>query len=165
MDQHLYKFLMLNGRLSLPGLGSVYTEPQTAGWDETGQMLHAPYAKILFAADAAQEADPALVSCISHETGDDEMVVSEAYRNYCRSLQHTVAAVGAAEIASVGRLHRDAAGTITFEPAVDINYLLPSVQVSSTVVAEEGTGKDLWWFYALILLILGLGALAYYYLS
>lgn len=167
MDQHLYKFLMINGHLALPQLGRIAVVQQSARYNEDDGTLQAPRPILLFSADESQLADRQLLSFLARETGDDETVVTEAFLSFIRSFKEMIAEKGKAAMEGVGIFTRGEHNDVHFQSGVNIDYLLPGVHVEQPEIAEEvveETKDPYWWYYALILLILGLGALAYYYI-
>lgn len=167
MDQYLYKFLVMNGHLSLPQLGRIALVQQPARFREEDGNLQAPRPVLTFSGDESQLADRQLLSFLANETGEDETAVTESFLAFIRSFKELLASKGKAVMEGVGLFFRDGDNDVKFQPAINIDYLLHDVYAGEPVVTEtipETTKDPYWWYYALILLILGLGALAYYYI-
>lgn len=169
MDQHLYKFLVWQGHLAIPQLGSFVIEKKPARFDEESGELLAPQSLVSFSEGETPVSEKFFFNFLAAETGLDEVAAIQEYHAYCQALRTKITETGSAGIEGIGKLSRREDGAIVLQSATLVSYLTPPVKVGDAVLITsperaEGTEKDLWWFYALILAILGLGALAYYYI-
>lgn len=169
MDQHLYKFLVWQGHLAIPKLGSFVIEKKPARFEEGSGELLAPQSVISFSEGEVPVSEKLFFSFLAAETGLDEVAAIQEYHAYCQALRTKMTETGSAVIEGIGKLSRGEDGVIVLQSGKTVSYLTPPVKVGNAVSiaspdGAEGTERDLWWFYALILGILGLGALAYYYM-
>lgn len=177
MDQHLYKYLVLNRKLSIPQLGSFSIRQESAHIDGDG-VLYPPKPVLHFTEEVIPPPDKTFYHFLSEEMGVDELAAIKQFHDYEYQIRQDLEHSKKVTMTGIGNLNRENGGAIVFEPAHDLSVLLPPLQLdkngfSSTPAIMEETGeeetgetanRDFWWFYAIILLILGLGALAYYYL-
>ncbi|MES2003563.1 MAG: hypothetical protein V4450_03500 [Bacteroidota bacterium] len=166
MDQHLYKFLVLHGHLGIPQLGSFVVKKTATHFDEGSGLLHGPVAEIRFTEESVPGSEKLFFDFLANETGLDEITTIQQFHDYAYALRNNLQENGVAELKGVGKLVKEGEA-VHFMPATDLSYLVQAVNAGDPVLIDEddaGVKKDFWWFYAIILGILGLGALAYYYL-
>ncbi len=167
MDQHLYKFLVLHGHLAIPQVGSFLVKQQPATYDAASGQLTAPMPFIAFSQEPVPVSEKLFYDFLAEEAGVEETSAIQQFHAYAHSFRHLLEENKAVELAGVGKLEKGADDILHFSAAKDLSYLMPPIYVESIGLkegAEETDQKDLWWFYAIILAILGLGALAYYYI-
>jgi hypothetical protein len=177
MDQHLYKYLVLNRKLSIPQLGSFCIKQESAHIDADG-FVHPPKPVLCFTEELIPPPDKTFYHFLSEEMGVDELAAIKQFHDYEYQIRQELENSKRVTMTGIGNLNKENGATIVFEPAHDLSVLLPPIHLdknefSSTpaVIEEideaetgEETKRDYWWFYAIILLILGIGALVYYYL-
>ena len=172
MDQQLYKYLVLHRNLSVPQLGSFLIKDQPAYYENATGLLHAPRPLIYFSEGVTSMSEKLFFDFLAAEMGVDEVAAIKQFHDYAYRLRENLLTNSTAEVKGIGTLSKGEDGLIVFDPANDLTYLLPPVQEGEAISAdayttdeEAGTvtGKDNWWVYAVILGILGLGALLYYY--
>ncbi len=172
MDQQLYKYLVLHRNLSIPQLGSFLIKDQPAHYENATGLLHAPQPLIYFSEGVTSMSEKLFFDFLSVEMGVDEVAAIKQFHDYAYRLRENLLTSRVAEVKGIGTLIKGNDDLIVFNPANDLNYLLPPVQQGEAISADiyatdEETdtiaSKDNWWVYAIILTILGLGALLYYY--
>lgn len=177
MDQHLYKYLVLNQKLSIPQLGSFRISQESAYIDTEG-FVHPPMPVLHFTEELIPAPDKTFFYFLSEEMGVDELAAIKQFHDYEYQLRNDLELHKKISMTGIGTLSRENGTALVFEPAQDLSVLLPLVHLDKNASAlplvaaeqtieeetDETTRRDYWWFYAIILLILGLGALAYYYL-
>lgn len=171
IQQLLYKYLVLNGQLGLPDIGSFTIHRQPAAVDATGSVLLAPKQEVHFEPQTVQ-ADKNLFLFLAQETDADEVTVIGQFNEWVKSTKEKLTQESVAELPFIGSLRLTGEGAYRFDalsaaivqPAVS----LPEGLVWKTIVTEEDsiaeTTDSGWWIYAIILLLLGIAAIAYRYL-
>jgi hypothetical protein len=170
MDQYLYKFLVLNGHLGIPQLGSFSIQQEPAILDNESGFLYPPRPVISFSEKEIPLPEKAFFDFISGEMGIDEVVAIQQFNDFTNQFRNQLQENGSVVLNGVGKLNRGEDSEITFQPATDLSAFLSPLQMSESVMLSESdidpeeSKPDYWWFYAIILLVLGLGALVYYYI-
>ncbi|MDE3253958.1 MAG: hypothetical protein KGO92_14225, partial [Bacteroidota bacterium] len=115
---------------------------------------------------------------LAQESGMDELAVIKQFHDFCYELRKELAEKKEVVLAGWGKMWKGEDTGLQFEQLADLSDMLPVYQLSpeqaATVFAngeyhsseeniEENVAQDYWWFYALLLLICGIGALIYYY--
>jgi len=188
MVQLLYKYLIINKEVALPGVGIFYINRQPARHDYANQVFTSPALNINFNASTAIP-DKKFYEFMSKEKGMDE---AEAVRNlyaFANRLNQEVKADKTVELPGMGILKKSATGQLSFQPANVLNTYFPptvagislterangndtvaiplSTEIEtenvSEVVLTEAKGNRYWWIYAIILTLIGVAAIAYYY--
>jgi len=192
MNQYLHKYLVLNKKLSIPDVGNLIIESNGAQLDSINGLLYAPSQMIVFKQDAAK-ADKFFFDFLAEEMGTDEVVAIRSFHDYLYKIKSTLNTSQGSNIPGIGRLKKEENGYILFSPEKNLQELLPQVKIGATYpIAKkeelidydkehdlsaqeeddireligqetEEEGGDNWWIYALILLLIGVGALLFYY--
>ena len=174
MDQHLYKYLVLHKHLCIPQLGSFTVQKESARYEESTGSLHPPVENIVFSDGVIPISEKLFFDFLAYETGVDEVTAIKQFHDFSYVFRSHLLEKGWVELKGVGRLEKNESGTITFDAAPRLTGLFPLLQedgaaavVPDEVTVEEEitdeTRKDNWWIYAIVLLILGAGALLFYY--
>ena len=190
MYEFLYRYFILNNKLALPGIGSFSTENVPAKIDFVSKRLTAPSKNILFANNNAGM-DKQLLLYLSKELKLSDTDTVKSFTEFVKHLAKSVVN-GGAELPGLGTLQKAVSGEIYFYPEYKSNKALREISLDTeeisnanivdlygTVETEIITQKveipeseklhlhdnetDYWWLYALILAIMGIGALAWYY--
>ncbi|NCI50250.1 hypothetical protein GWC95_09970 [Sediminibacterium roseum] len=174
MDQHLYKYLVLHKHLCIPQLGSFTVQKAHARYDEQSGLLYAPVESIVFSDGVIPMSEKLFFDFLAHEMAVDDVTAIKQFHDFSYGFRSRFLENGSVELKGVGQLHRDENGRIAFTPTPRYTDLFPSYGLEGAVpgvqenvlveeeVIEEET-KDNWWVYALVLAILGAGALLFYY--
>ena len=170
MDQSLYKFLVVNGHLGIPQLGSFIIKQEPAYLDTASGILYPPKPVISFSETAIPVSEKLFFDFLSNEMGIDEVSAIQQFNEFANRFRNQLHENGSVVLNGVGKLNRREGGEIAFQPATDLSSFLQPIQMNEAVMFAETDSDqkevkpDYWWFYAIILLVLGLGALAYYYI-
>jgi len=187
-----YRYLLLNHKASVPGIGSFMVEDIPAKMDYVTQTISAPKQEFKFESEATVNADKTFYFYLSKELKVNEVEAINKFNHFAQTVKEG-ALNGGAVLPGLGTLKRSYDEVIHFIP--EYNYskqsLLNNIQLQHSVVAEanlvdlydpgdsrilkqEGAPEeekittkekeDYWWVYAIVLAILGLGALLYYYI-
>ena len=170
MDQYLYKFLVINGHLGIPQLGSFTIQQVPAYLDAASGLLYPPKPGIRFREADFPVPEKLFFDFLSCELGSDEEAAMQQFNEFSNQFRSQFQENGSVVLKGIGKLNRGEDGEVAFLPDNDLSALLQPLQMekaqmlSETNTEPKETQPDYWWFYAIILLILGLGALAYYYI-
>ncbi len=170
MDQHLYKYLVLHKHLCIPQLGSFIIQNEPAHFDEASGLLYPPKPVISFSEGNVPVSEKLFFDFLSNEMGTDELAAIKQFHDFSYRFRNDLQENKLVVLKGAGTLSREEDGTILFSTANEITELLPPVDPGNAVmmtVSEEteDTGKpDQWWIYAIVLVMLGIGALLYYYM-
>ena len=192
MNQYLHKYLVLNKKLSIPDVGNFIIESNGAQLDSVNGILYAPSPIILFKQDAAK-ADKFFFDFLAQEMGTDEVVAIRSFHDYLYKIKSSLNTSQGSNIPGIGRLKKEENGYILFSPEKNLQELLPQIKIGANypiakkvatidfdqdhelTAQEEDDIKEImgqeteeqradnWWVYALILLLIGVGALLFYY--
>lgn len=174
MEQYLCKYLVLYKHLCIPQLGSFTIQRSAARFDESAGILYPPTENIVFSDGVVPMSEKLFFDFLASETGTDEVSAIKQFNDFCFDFRNRLSQAGAAEIKGVGRLTSGENGHFQFEEAPRLTDLFPTLSLDGSVadvtdeIAEEENleeEKDEWWIYALVLFILGAGALVLYYFS
>ncbi len=179
MEQLLYKYLILHQHLSIPQLGSFRLEQTSARLDQDTQNLYPPQPVIHFSETDIPIPNKSFYTFLARESGSDELVTIKQFHDFCYELRQELLDTKAFVFKGWGKLSKNEDDTLSFVQTTDPDAMLPvlhlseeqmtAISTTETEVAsyetetEELDVKDNWWFYALLLLICGIGALVYYY--
>jgi hypothetical protein len=191
MYQYLLKYLVLHKQLPLPKLGVFSIVQVSAQIDSTNHLLYPPSQVIRFSQETVA-ADRRFYDFIIHETGLELIVVMRDIQNFVQQLLLDAQDKQGAILQGIGTLKKEADGDLLFFANRPLDYLFSQIKVDKTIsMAKAALQKQLdlnaneletealrelagqetdadsidnWWLYALALLVLGVGALLFYYL-
>lgn len=174
MDQQLYKYLVLHKNLAIPQLGSFVIKNEPSHFDSATGLLHAPKPVIHFTDGTVPMSEKFFFDFLSSEMGIDEVSAIKQFHDYAYQLRKDLQENRFVAVGGIGTLAKGEDELVSFNPARDISELLPPVQKAEAIpvtdvydseeISDIEETKDQWWVYALVLLIIGLGALLYYYI-
>lgn len=191
MYQYLLKYLVLHKQLPLPKLGVFSIVQLSAQIDSTNHLLYPPSQVIRFSQETVAP-DRRFYDFIIHETGLELIDVIREIQNFVQQLLIDVQDKQGAILQGIGILKKEADGNLLFFADRPLDYLFSQIKVDKTIsmakaalqkqlhlnaneletealreLAGQETDADCidnWWRYALALLVLGVGALLFYYL-
>jgi hypothetical protein len=186
----LYKYLILNNQLSIPGIGVFVLEREPSKVDIVHKMLYAPMSTIKFKAQNAS-ADRTLYDFIASEMNIDVVEAIRLFQDFSFNLKHDIQQKKWVELPEVGILTQGVRDEIKFKSAGVLKEYFPAVAADKLSFAdaennnlvtttdppvvypaeekvtiyeeEEKKPRDFWWLYALILALVAGGAIFYYY--
>jgi nucleoid DNA-binding protein len=189
MVQLLYKYLIINKHVTLPGVGVFYIQRQPAKHDYANKLFTSPNFHIEF--NASNELpDKRFYEFVSKERGLNEAEAAKNLHAFSNRLTEEVKANRTVELPGIGMLKINASGQLTFESTnILTTYFPPTVAetvlneksqsavsikngtktpketilLNESLEEEEVKSKIYWWVYAIILALLGAGAIGYYY--
>jgi hypothetical protein len=174
MDQYLYKYLVLHKHLCIPQLGSFTVQKENARYDAHSGLLHPPVETIVFSDGVVPVSEKLFFDFLANEMGVDDVTAIKQFHEFSYDFRTRFAENGSVELKGVGLLEKNGNGHAVFTPAHRFTDLLPSLNENGAIVVSqtdetveeeitEEENKDNWWVYAIALLILGAGALLFYY--
>ncbi|MFP5040391.1 hypothetical protein [Parasediminibacterium sp. JCM 36343] len=189
----LYKYFLVNKKMSLPGLGDFSLQETPASLDFVKGVLRAPQAKISFSNKYSNNIDKNLFIYLGKEMKVEEWEVAKKFQEFTESLKQNIENHKAVELPGIGKLQKSYDSDIFFVPEGDATTTSsPDIKLNNTndsranlvelystgenlILTEEteddklemivrNKEEDYWWVYALILALMGVGALLYYYI-
>jgi hypothetical protein len=190
MYELFYKYLIVNQKIGLPGVGNFYVESIPAKIDIVHSTLSAPTQLISFSAEAPIN-DRSFFDYISREMRLNGIEAVTRFNEFSQTINERAINSGAI-LPGIGTLKKNEDGEFSFYPEIKNHTLLPNININDSVAADakliavydSGETKiitqetvapaeekiilqdsdDFWWVYAIILALMGLGALLYYYI-
>lgn len=193
MYQQLYKYFVLNRKVSLPGLGDFVINTIPAKLDFVTGVLHAPHPKIAFKR-GQPSVDKNLFQYLSKELQIDEKQAVQELQAFSENIKDNLGNNVSVDLPGIGKLQKgDNDNDVLFtEENIAMPVFLNDIKLNSAtdskanlvelyktgdnlILTEEteddrlemiikDKDEDYWWVYALILALMGIGALLYYYI-
>jgi hypothetical protein len=174
----LYKYLILNDNVSIPGVGSFHIKRSAAAFDQASGIFHPPACEIKFEQGTALT-DTKFYHFLSGEKGITEVDAVRKFQDFAYQLRKDIQTHPFVELSNMGVLKRNGLGDVVFESSVSTKKYFPSIapeeignEQEETVIAEQETtgeeavvAKDRWWIWATVLALLALAAIGYYYMQ
>jgi len=193
MYPQLYKYFLVNKKLTIPEIGILSLQEIPATLDFVKGVLRAPQAKIIFTKDDSKVIDKNLFTYLSKELSVEEWQVARNFNEFSLNIKQNIKDNNAVELAGIGKLQRGYDDDVVFIadtnatviPSADIKLnntndsranLVELYSTGENLILTEETEEDklemivkhkeedYWWVYALILALMGVGALLYYYI-
>jgi hypothetical protein len=192
MYELFYKYLILNGKNSLQGIGSFSVEQLPATMDLENKRLIPPSQNISIDSENVNSEDHYFVNYVSREMNITEDEAAKKFSEFASDMQKQVVNNGSVVMPGIGRLKKDFMGSYTIEPENESKQVLPDLWITKTQAANTGLldvyqsgqpsiirtntqykendrlvikeREDYWWVIAIVLAIMGLGALLFYYM-
>ncbi len=168
MQQLLYRYLVLKGRLDLPELGRLHIKRVPAGL--LAQQLTAPFQQVQF---DPVEVHPSreLFAYIAAETGGDDLSAIASFNEWLAGFKQTLQSGTSVEWADLGSFSINEQGLLIFKDHPSF-IKGPSFNIGASIIEQELEEENVqreksdqyWWIYAIVLLLLGAAAIAYHYL-
>ncbi len=190
MFQLLYKYLILNKKAIVPGLGVFSIDRKPAKLDFANKVFLSPTSEINFKAQTSDD-DRGMYTFISQLQKIDELEAAGRYNDFANKLKENLEENSSAELPGIGVLSKNAEGQLFFKATVQLNDYFPPAnadrvlrentehpilvgdrnrtnkQMKELLVDEpemRSHVKDPWWIFAIALGIIGIAAIVYYYL-
>jgi hypothetical protein len=163
MEEQLYKYLVLHYKLSIPNLGNFSVE--SVGASVEGDQLLPPSKKLHFEEGMGDVADKVFFAFLAEELGVDDVTAITSFHEYAGKLRDSLQISNSVEIRGIGSFSKGEVGELLFVPEASTFQVYKPITLDQTLQAkEEVHAADYWWFWALLLLIIGIGAFIYYYI-
>lgn len=185
----LYKYLILNKQLSIPGIGHFYVEQAPARLDVTGKVIHSPLPVIKFT-NTVTIADRNFFEFASQELAIEQWDTIRQFHDFSYKLKNDVNTHTSIELPGIGTLSRNKLGGLSFEPEIVLDEYFPRIGFDDLLEQEEveeisepvetivdetepeayieedaPIKKDRWWIAAMVLGAVAVAAIVYYYYS
>ena len=193
MYPFLYKYFLVNKRVGIPGLGAFSLQETPASLDFVKGVLRAPQSKISFIKSDDAVVDKNLFIYLSKEMQLEEWAVAKKFQEFTAAIKNNIEGNMAVELPGIGKLQKGYDEAIIFIADNEATHISSAdiklnntndsranlVELYSTgenlILTEETEEdklemivkekqEDYWWVYALILALMGVGALLYYYI-
>ncbi len=184
----LYKYLIINKQVTLPGIGVLSINRKPARHDLVDKVFQSPVFNIELTSETSI-ADNKLFVFISREKGIDEAEAFEHLHDFAYRLKEDVSLNKIVELPGIGVLGKDNLGHLSLRSTDVIRTFFPPVISEDTFVARDNQAffnnrnsnyskteqalsnetktalkaKDFWWVYAIVLALIGIGGIFYYY--
>jgi nucleoid DNA-binding protein len=190
MYEILYKYLILNNKIGLPGIGSFFIESAPAKMNIVTNTLIAPARLMSFTAEE-DSIDNRFYEYLSRELQLNEVEAAMMFNQFSNELRGSVIN-GGVSLPGLGTLQKNNEGTLIFIEEKKSDILWPEIKINNTttintnlfdvydsgetkIITQEGIApleekitreedEDYWWVWAIILALCGIGALLYYYI-
>lgn len=133
MQQHLYKYLLLNQKLSIPALGNFVIEYQPAYFNEATGLLFPRRPVIEFNEGPAAEPEKPFFDFLAVEMGVDVIVAIKAFQDFSIYLLAGIAGNQFADIDGIGKVKKGANGRIFFLPDTNLIDILPPLRLGEKI--------------------------------
>lgn len=193
MYQELYKYFVLNKKVSIPGIGNFSINSTPAKLDFIAGVLHAPQPKVGFVQEDLA-VDKNFVQYLSKELKIDERQAAQDFKAFGQSIKDNLENSKPVQLPGIGKLQKgyndndvlfteEHAAVPSFLNDIKLNSatdskasLVELYKTGDNLILTEETeddrlemiikekDEDYWWVYALILALMGIGALLYYYI-
>lgn len=184
MLNSLYKFLVLNDHVSIPGVGTFSVQRTPAFFDRGFQP---PKENIHFTAGTAL-AEKKFYDYLAADHGYSEVDAVRKFQDFAYNLKKQIQSHDFVELSGLGMLKKNQVGEIVFDAAESNNYFpvikpseierqqtIPAAEASvaqephsiaeEAIDEEEVIAKDRWWIWATVLAMLALAAIGYFYMT
>lgn len=187
MLQAVNKFLILNGKVSIPGIGLFYIRRKPASFDFLKKIFIAPSEQVLFD-PGVEQVDKHFYTFVSREQQIEEAAATTSFAEFSAGIARELEANGKVQLPGLGVLLKNETGKAHFEAARPLSSLYPNVTAERTIqelplktsstanrrkeltetpqtsLRDSTSGKkDYWWLFALLLAALAVAAIAFYY--
>ncbi len=187
-----YKYLILNGRASMPGIGTFGIEQIPSTMDYENKKLNPPTQSIRLESSEIATDTYSLYNYLAKELEINESEAARKFQEFTHDLQKQAASKGSVLLPGIGRLLKDAYYGYSIDGESESKQVLPDLWITKTQAANSGLmdvyssdkpsilrhrataqefdklivkeTEDYWWVIAIVLAIMGLGALLYYYI-
>lgn len=179
MLHSLYKYLLLNEAVSIPGVGNFYIKKAAGQFN--GTVFNPPVQKIIFEPGTALT-DKNFYQFIAHEKEFSEVDAVRKFQDFAYQLRKEIQSHSFVELTGIGILKRNGNGEVVFESnASTENYfsnihpqIVQQPSIENTIYEEDETliisegeaeniAKDRWWIWATVLTVLAIAAIALFY--
>lgn len=186
MFQLFYKYLILNKKASVPGLGVFFIERKPARLDFANKVFLSPALQIVFEPKPSLT-DNRMYSFISLEQKIEETEAVSRYYEFANNIKEKLNQNRNVTLPGIGILSQSADGELSFQ-ATTFNQYFPdavaervlrkntehavlvgeinrtNTEMKEMLVQDVSPAKDNWWVFAIVLGVVGIASLLYYYL-
>ncbi|MFY8129002.1 MAG: hypothetical protein ACOVMM_11535 [Chitinophagaceae bacterium] len=194
MFELFYKYLILNNKASLPGIGSFLVEQIPASMDFEHKKLIPPSQKISLNNNVNEQEVLSFQNFLTQELAVNNDESLQKLNTFTQTIQHQITSNGSLELPNIGKLVKNINGGFSLNTnistenkqilsdlwinksqAANTNFMDVYSDTMPTIIRRENfvennavfinkETEDYWWVWAIVLAIMGLGALLYYYI-
>ncbi|HMZ46905.1 MAG TPA: hypothetical protein PKG56_05620 [Chitinophagaceae bacterium] len=189
MYPYIYKYFILNKKLSLPGIGCLIIENCKATFNDNKNAILPPNPTINFSTTTTL-ADKSFYHFLATELHIEEVDAIKNFHDFSYQLQNGINKANGIVLPGIGTIKKHPSGSLEFETEVDANQYLSEINLSGNkkkttaaivaeqqhiftppiideVNSEDGNNstqkqtKDYWWIFAILLALIGIVAIYY----
>lgn len=181
-----YKYLILNNRVNLPGLGSFFVDYSPAKLDLLNERIASPEWVVSFKQEPVI-VDRNFLEFVKNELHTNETEANNNIQQFSELVKQE-ATNGGVELPGIGRLEPSQQGVLLLKTPEQTNTIALKVEKNKLVdvyeeveykkpehktdgsianldaTIEKKESEDYWWVWAIILVIISMAALFYYYI-
>ena len=178
----LYKYLVLNEIVAIPGVGNFTITSKPASIN--AGKIYPPQQDLVFQQGTALT-DKKFYSFLAEENGVSEVDAVRKFQDFAYQLRKDIQSNNCVELTGMGIFSKGPTNDVTFQSIFSLDKFFPSIplqQVAApatpintvTEVEEHGIevypedeaiAKDRWWIWALVLGLIALAAIAYSFMQ
>ena len=193
MYQLFYKYLILNQKVSIPGLGSFFIDNTPSRMDFIHKKITPPETVIAFNDDAVGS-DRKFVDYLKKELNLPDTDVLKSINDFAHHIRNGAEA-GGISLPGIGKMQTGYENNLFFSPERKTDALFQTIDLENPaythakfvdvydysgdterMIKQEHVPvneaekvhheikEDYWWVYAIVLAIMGMAALFYYYI-
>lgn len=132
MQHHLYKFLVLHRKLTIPQLGSFTIDFEPARLDVSIGLLFPPKPVIHFGETVQPMSDRIFFNFLAEEMGVEEVTAIREFHNFSYAFRNDIQEHRQGLLPGLGRLTRGSDDGLFFTPESNLLELLPPIQLHDT---------------------------------
>jgi hypothetical protein len=194
MFELFYKYLILNNKASLPGIGSFLVEQIPASMDFENKKIIPPSQKISLTNLVNEHEVASFQNFLNQELSVSNDESLSKINAFTQNIQSQITSNGSLELPNIGKLIKNINGGFSLNTnnnnetkqvlsdiwinksqAANTNFMDVYSDTMPTIIRRENfvennsvfinkESEDYWWVWAIVLAIMGLGALLYYYI-
>ncbi len=166
MHDLVSKYLILHKKLTIPQVGNFTVEVGTASMDQENGLVLPPVTVVKFVQGAGETADKQFFRYLSEELVLDEVSAIRAFHDFSANLREAIQHHHTGILPGIGTVSAGEEGEFIFTQEAGLPHIPTAIPIGIEMqeYIQEKIQKDEYWlFFAIILMILGIGALLYYY--
>lgn len=189
MFQLLYKYLLMNRQIGIPGIGLFQLDHLPARFDIHTHIMHPPLPTIRFT-QKTTGADKSFFQFVSREMQVQEWESIRRFHDFTYKLKNDLNTRQTADLPGMGVLTKNKLGEISFEPTIVLSAYFPAIAIQNTYLNESPkediiggesvtttlvedeiyeetlpVEKDRWWIGAIVLAVVAIALIVYYYVT
>ena len=185
MHEYLYKYLALNQKLTIPGVGSFIAEMEPAKLNFVERSVHSPLPLIKFTTDNTNSAND-FCRFLAKEINIDEADAAGKFDAFSDEIKNSLNKNKSVALPGIGILTLQFGDTYSFTSQENIQSFFPhlnaervirkntghnlivgekektSAQMHEELLHDKEIRKDRWWIYAMVLAVIGVASIVIY---
>jgi hypothetical protein len=185
MHEYLYKYVALNQKLTIPGVGSFIAETEPAKLNFVERTVHSPLPLIKFTTDNNSSTND-FCRFLAKEIHIDEADAAEKFNEFSGELKNSLKKNGTVTLPGIGVLTMQFGNTFSFTSQENIQSFFPhlnaervirkntghnvivgekektSAQMQEELLHDKEIKKEKWRIYAMVLAVIGIASIVIY---